>query len=189
MKKKIGNQNMLYPTPVTIVGALVNGKVNFLNVAHVGILNAAAPHLISLGMGKVHYTNSGIRQNKTFSVNILSQDKMVEMDYVGLVSGSKTDKSDVFETFFGELKTAPLIQDCPLSMECRLHDTYETKTHDVFIGEIVATYADDAVLTDGKVDLAKVKPLLFDRSSMMYWSLGQAVGKCWSEGKQYKKSE
>ena len=50
MKKKIGNQNVLYPTPVTIVGALVNGKVNFLNVAHVGILNAGVPHLISLGM-------------------------------------------------------------------------------------------------------------------------------------------
>lgn len=186
MKKKIGNQNVLYPTPVTIVGAFVNGKANFLNVAHVGILNAAAPHLISLGMNKAHYTNIGIREQKTFSVNILSQDHMIAMDYVGLVSGSKTDKSGVFETFFGELKTAPLIQNCPLSMECSLHDIYELKTHDVFIGEIVATYVDEAVLTDGKVDLAKVKPLLFDMSSLQYWSLGQAMGKCWNVGKQYK---
>lgn len=186
MKKKIGNQNVLYPTPVTIVGALVNGKANFMNVAHVGILNAAAPHLISLGMSKAHYTNIGIREQKTFSVNILSQDHMIEMDYVGLVSGSKSDKSGVFETFFGELKTAPLIQNCPLSMERRLHDIYELKTHDVFIGEIVATYVDEAVLTDGKVDLAKVKPLLFDMSTLQYWSLGQAMGKCWNVGKQYK---
>jgi flavin reductase (DIM6/NTAB) family NADH-FMN oxidoreductase RutF len=72
MKKKIGNQNALYPTPVTIVGALVNGKTNFINIAHVGILNAGAPHLISLGMGKIHHTNAGIRENKTFSINILS---------------------------------------------------------------------------------------------------------------------
>jgi flavin reductase (DIM6/NTAB) family NADH-FMN oxidoreductase RutF len=187
MKKKIGAQNLLYPSLVTIVGALVNGKVNFLNVAHVGILNAGAPQLISLGMGKTHHTNIGIRENKTFSVNILSQNQMVAMDYVGLVSGAKTDKSGVFETFLGELATAPLIRDCPLSMECKLYDTYELKTHDVFIGEIVASYADDAVLTNGKVDLAKVKPLLFDMSSMQYWSLGQAAGKCWSEGKQYKK--
>jgi len=186
MKKKIGSQNVLYPTPVTIVAALVNGKANFLNVAHVGILNAAAPHLISLGMNKAHYTNIGIREQKTFSVNILSQDHMIKMDYVGLVSGSKTDKSGVFETFFGELKTSPLIRNCPLSMECRLHDTYELKTHDVFIGEIVATYADEAVLTDGKVDLAKVKPLLFDMNTLQYWSLGQAMGKCWNVGKQYK---
>jgi flavin reductase (DIM6/NTAB) family NADH-FMN oxidoreductase RutF len=187
MKKKIGSQNVLYPTPVTIVGALVNGKMNFLNVAHVGILNAGSPHLISLGMGKAHHTNIGIRENKTFSVNILSQDRIIEADYVGLVTGSKVDKSEVFETFFGELKTAPLIQNCPLSMECSLFDTYELKTHDVFIGEIVATYADEAVLTDDKVDLAKVKPLLFDMSSMKYWSLGKPVGKCWNVGKQYRK--
>ena len=188
MKKKIGNQNVLYPMPVTIVGTLVNGKVNFLNVAHVGILNAGAPHLISLGMGKRHHSNIGIRENKTFSVNILSQNQIVEADYVGLVTGSTTDKSQVFETFFGELQTAPLIQNCPVSMECRLHDIYELKTHDVFIGEIVATYAEDAVLTGGKVDLSKVKPLLFDISSMKYWSLGRPVGDCWNEGKQYKKS-
>ncbi len=188
MKKKIGNQNVLYPMPVTIVGAMVNGKVNFINIAHVGILNASAPHLISLGMGKVHHTNDGIRENKTFSVNILAQEQMVEMDYVGIVSGSKTDKSDVFETFFGELKTAPLIQNCPLSMECRLYDTYQVRTHDVFIGEIVATYADEAILTGDKVDLAKVKPLLFDMSSRMYWALGSAIDNCWSVGRQYKKS-
>jgi flavin reductase (DIM6/NTAB) family NADH-FMN oxidoreductase RutF len=187
MKRRIGNQNVLYPTPVTVVGALVNGKVNFLNVSHVGILNAGSPHLISLGMGKTHHTNDGIRENKTFSVNILSQDCIVEADYVGLVSGAKTDKSGVFETFFGELKTAPLIKNCPLSMECRLYDTYDLKTHDVFIGEIVATYADESALTDGKVDLAKVRPLLFDMSSMKYWSLGPAVGNCWNAGKQYKK--
>ncbi len=188
MKKKIGSQNVLYPTPVTIVGALVNGKANFLNVAHVGILNAGAPHLISLGMGKAHYTNIGIRKNKTFSVNIVSQDQIVEADYVGLVTGSKVDKSGVFETFFGELKTAPVILNCPLSMECRLYDTYELKTHDVFIGEIVATYAEEAVLAGGKVDLAKVKPLLFDMSSMKYWSIGRPAGDCWNVGKQYKKS-
>jgi flavin reductase (DIM6/NTAB) family NADH-FMN oxidoreductase RutF len=187
MKKKIANQNVLYPTPVTIVGALVNGKVNFLNIAHIGILNAGSPHLISLGMGKTHYTNIGIRGNKTFSVNILSQNQIIEADYVGLVTGSKVDKSEVFETFFGELKTAPLIQHCPLSMECSLYDTYELKTHDVFIGEVVATYADEDVLTKGKVDLSKVKPLLFDMSSMKYWSLGQPVGDCWNVGKEYKK--
>jgi flavin reductase (DIM6/NTAB) family NADH-FMN oxidoreductase RutF len=125
-------------------------------------------------------TNPQTTVEEKFSVNILSQDQMVEMDYVGLVSGSKTDKSGVFETFFGELKTAPIIQNCPLSMECRLNDTYELKTHDVFIGEIVATYADETVLSDDKVDLAKVKPLLFDMASKKYWSLGPAVGSCWS---------
>jgi flavin reductase (DIM6/NTAB) family NADH-FMN oxidoreductase RutF len=123
-------------------------------------------------------------ETKTFSVNILSQDKIVEADYVGMVSGNKVDKSSVFETFFGELKTAPIIKNCPLSMECRLYDTYDAKSHDIFIGEIVATYADDVVLTDGKVDLSKVKPLLFDMSSRKYLALGSAIGNCWSIGKK-----
>ena len=187
MKKKIGSQNVLYPSLVTIVGAVVKGKVNFVNIAHVGILNAHAPHLISLGMNKAHHTNIGIREGRTFSVNILSQEQMVEADYVGLVSGSTTDKSGVFEIFYGELKTAPLIKNCPLSMECRLYDTYDIETHDLFIGEIVATYADEAVLSEGKVDLSKVRPLLFDMSGLQYRSLGPAVGKCWNAGKQYKK--
>ena len=99
MKKKIGNSNVLYPMPVTIVGALVNGKINFINIAHVGILNASSPHIISLGMGKIHHTNAGIRENKTFSVNILSQDQMVEMDYVGMVSAARPTSPECLRPF------------------------------------------------------------------------------------------
>ena len=54
------------------------------------------------------------------------------------------------------------------------------------MGELVQTYADDAVMTDGKVDIAKVKPLLFDMASKEYWSLGLSVGKCWNAGKALK---
>jgi flavin reductase (DIM6/NTAB) family NADH-FMN oxidoreductase RutF len=186
MKRKIGHQNVLYPTPVAIVGALVHAKPTFLNISHVGILNASAPHLISLSMSKSHYTNSGIKEQGTFSVNIPSEDQVVEADYVGMVSGWTTDKSAVFEVFYGELKTAPLIRACPLSMECRLHDIYDLPTHDIIIGSVVATYADDAALSDGEVDIARVRPLLFDMSSRTYWSLGPAVGHCWHAGRRYR---
>jgi flavin reductase (DIM6/NTAB) family NADH-FMN oxidoreductase RutF len=188
VKQKIGSQNVLYPTPVAVVGALVNGKANFCNISHNGILNAAEPHFIMLSMSKHHHTNLGIREHKTFSVNIVSAADVVRADYVGIATGSRTDKSSVFETFYGELKTAPLIRDCPLSMECRLYDTYEIKTHEIFIGQVVATYADDAVLTDGEVDLEKVKPLLFDMTSRKYWTVGPAAGVCWSAGKQFQKT-
>jgi flavin reductase (DIM6/NTAB) family NADH-FMN oxidoreductase RutF len=184
MKQHIGSDNVLYPTPVTLVGTLVDGIPNFINIAHIGILNAARPHLISLGMGKRHYTNQGIKDNRTFSVNLPSEDMVVVADYVGLVSGRSVDKSALFEVVFGELQTAPMIGACPLSMECRLHSVMDTLTHDVFVGEVVATYADPAVLTDGKVDLAKVRPLLFDMSTHTYWSLGKPVARCWDVGKQ-----
>jgi flavin reductase (DIM6/NTAB) family NADH-FMN oxidoreductase RutF len=100
-----------------------------------------------------------------------------------LVSGKNVDKSKVFEVFYGELKTAPMVATCPLSIECKLVDVYQTKTHELFIGEVVNSYADDSCLTNGKVDLAKVDPLLFDMNTTQYWSLGNPVGKCWNAGK------
>ena len=187
MKEKLDGINVLYPTPTTIVGAEVNAKPNFLTIAHIGIVNHARPYLISVSLGKVHYTNSGIKENKAFSVNIPSEELVVETDYVGIVSGKKTDKSNVFEIFHGEVAHAPMIKGCPLNMECRLYDTYDTPTHDLFIGEIVQTYADESVLSDGKVDITKVKPLLFDMGSIKYWSLGDAVADCWNVGKKLKK--
>ena len=186
MLEKIGRQNALYPMPVTLIGTVVEGRVNFINIAHVGILNAAAPHRISLGMSKSHYSNRGIREHRAFSVNLPSQQMVEAADYVGLVSGKAADKSKVFETFFGEVENAPLIKDCPVAMECRLVETLDTPTYEVFVGEVVATWADPAVLTEGRVDLAKVQPLLFDMASREYWSLGKPVARCWQVGKKHR---
>ena len=111
MKKKLGGLNVLYPTPTTIVGAMVDGRPNFITIAHVGIVNHATPQLISLSMAKVHYTNEGIKENKAFSVNIPSENLVTETDYVGLVSGKKTDKSGLFEIFYGGLENAPMIKE------------------------------------------------------------------------------
>ena len=187
MKKQLGGINVLYPTPTTILGAIVKDKPNFITIAHIGIVNHAKPYLISFSLAKPHHTNTGIKENKAFSVNIPSEDLVVETDYVGLVSGKKTDKSDLFEIFYGELENAPMIKECPLNMECRLYDTYDTPTHDLFIGEIVETYADESVLAEGKVDLAKLKPLLFDMSSVKYWSVGEVVAGAWNVGKKLKR--
>ena len=186
MKKPLDGINVLYPTPTTIVGAIVEGKVNFITIAHIGIVNHARPYLISLSLAKPHHTNAGIKENKTFSVNIPNEDLVVETDYVGIVSGKKTDKSSVFEVFYGNLENAPMITECPINMECKLYDVYDTPTHDLFIGEIVETYADESVLKNGKVDLARLKPLLFDMSSIKYWSIGNPVAGCWNIGKQLK---
>ena len=185
--KPIGKVNALYPTLTTIVGATVNGKPNFLAIAHVGIMNHGTPQYLSFGISKSHFTNQGIIENKAFSVNIPSRSQVVETDYVGLVSGKKTDKSAVFELFYGETKTAPMIRTCPVVMECRLDRTFDFDTHDVFIGEIVETYASEDVLSESKIDISKVDPLLFDMSSVKYWSLGEVVAGAWNAGKKMKR--
>lgn len=182
--EKIGRVNALYPTPTTLVGALVRGKPNFITIAHVGIMTMDQ---ISLGIHKSHYTNAGIRENGAFSVCLPSEDLMVETDYCGIVTGKKTDKSALFDVFYGELETAPMIRQCPVCMECRLERTVDFSSHDVFVGDIVQTYADPGVIVGGKVDIARVRPLLFDMASKRYWSLGPAVGNCWGAGKRLKK--
>lgn len=187
MKKTLNAINALYPTPTVLVGAMVDDKPNYITIAHVGIVNHARPYLISLSSAKAHYTNEGIRKNREFSVNIPSEDLVVQTDYAGIVSGKNTDKSELFEIFHGQLENAPMIKQCQVNMECRLYDIYDTPTHDLIIGEIVETYAAESVLTEGKIDLAKLKPLLFDMSSIKYWSLGGIVADCWKVGKQLKK--
>jgi len=185
--KAIGAVNALYPTPTTLVGSTVNDKPNFLTIAHVGILNHGTPQYLSIGLGKVHYSNAGIIENKTFSICLPSEDLMVKTDYCGLMTGKKTDKAARFDIFYGELKTAPMISECMVNMELKLHYMLDYKTHDIFVGELVQTYADDSVMKDGKIEIAKLRPLLFDMSSIQYFSLGEPVGRCWNVGKQLKK--
>jgi flavin reductase (DIM6/NTAB) family NADH-FMN oxidoreductase RutF len=183
MKEKLGAINALYPTPTVLVGATVSGKANFITIAHIGIMTHSH---ISLGMGNIHYTNAGIKENKTFSVCLPSEDLVIETDYCGIMTGKKTDKSALFDVFYGELKTAPMIQQCKVCMECRLDRIVDFPTHDIFIGEIVQTYADESILSDTKIDISKLKPLLFDMNSKKYWSLGGEIAQCWNIGKQLK---
>jgi len=182
-------KNGLYPSLTTIVGADTETGPNWITVAHVGILNhgaGEAPQYLSIGLNRSHYTNSGIRGYGEFSINIPSTRMMLVTDYAGLVSGSRTDKSRLFPIERGRLEHAPMIGDCPLSMECRLARTLSLGHHEIFIGEVVATYVEEQCLTDGKPDLARIDPLLFDFMMIDYWSLGQRIGKPWREGKAFR---
>ena len=143
MKKNIGPVNCLYPLPAVLVGADVDGKPSYLTIAHVGLASTKA---ITLSINKVHYINRWIIENKTFSVNLPSESMVVETDYCGLVSGKDTDKGALFTNFYGKLKTAPMIEQCPLNMECKLVNTVDMGTHDLFIGEVMETYCEEKIL-------------------------------------------
>jgi len=184
MKIKVETKNAMYPMPIILVGANVNGKPNFITVAHVGILSFDT---VSLGLGKMHLTNKGIFENNCFSINIPSEDMVVITDYSGLVSGSKVDKSVLFDIEYGTLNTAPLIKNAPVNMELELIECLDYKTHDIFIGKVVNTYAEQSVLLNGKIDLTKVKPMLFDMHQMKYWKLGESFADCWNIGKSFGK--
>lgn len=187
MKKNIGAVVGLYPTPVTIVGTEINGKINWMNVAHVGIWGFDK---MLLSMGKIHYTNKGLKENKTVSINIVNEVMLAETDYVGLVSGKDVDKSKVFEYFTGELKGAPLIKNAPIAMECEIVEIYETETHDNFIVRPVNTYVNEEFLSkNGKIDYEKVKPVLFEMPNRQYLSTGNVIAKCWNIGNTYMRNK
>ena len=184
MKIELKERNALYPLPVALIGTDVDGKENFITIAHLGI---GAMDMVTLGMGNSHYTNKGIIANREFSINIPSADMVIETDYIGLVSGSRTDKSGIFKTFRGTLKHAPMIEKAPVTMECKLVDHIDYKTHDLFVGRVEKIYAEENVITNGTIDIAKVRPMLFDMHQRKYWKVGEPFADAWSAGKSYGK--
>jgi len=189
-KVDIGRNVSIYPMPVTLVGAMVEEKPDFMAVAWITRANATPP-MLAISLNKPRHTAKGIRENKTFSVNFPGANMVEQTDYCGLVSGRESDKASIFEVFYGDLKTAPMIESCPLSLECRLADILELPTNDLFIGEIVNGYADEGSFTEGKLDVQKIDPLLLTMPDNSYWRIGDYVGAAWSIGASLmkKKSE
>lgn len=178
MKKQIRNTLALYPTPLVVVGAMVDGKPNWLLVGHLGIIGHDR---VMVSLAKTHYTNQGIKATRALSINIVDEALLPKADYTGCVSGSKQDKS---ENKIGEAGT-PLIDAAPVSMSCTVEDIYETEGFESFICKIAATYAEESVLTlEGKIDYHALKPVLFEMPTYEYLRTGEVIGKCMSYGKQ-----
>lgn len=180
-KKNIGNVLALYPKPMTVVGAEVEGKVNWLVVGHTGIIGHDR---VLVSMSKSHYTNQGIRKSKKLSINLVSREMLPQADYVGSVSGASVNKSGVFKYHWGENGT-PVIDASPLTMECNVEDIFETEGFDNFICSIANTYAAPEVLdSEGKLDYTQLKPVLFEFPTYSYIATGVIIGKCRNLDKQ-----
>lgn len=179
----VGENVFLYPMPVTLLGANVRGKANFMPLGWISRVNAEPP-MVGIGVYKPHHTCEGILENRTFSINVPDAALMKKTDYCGLVSGKDTDKSGIFSVFYGQLGTAPMIHECPLRMECRTVDTLSLPTNYLFIGEIVASYTEERFLTGGKPDIRKINPLLLTMPDNTYWTVGACAGSAWDAGKE-----
>lgn len=180
MKQNIGHSIALYPTPLAVVGAMVNGKPNWLLVGHLGIIGHDR---VMVSLASAHYTNQGIRDSKVLSINIVDEALLPKADRAGCVSGAKTDKSDLFDYVVSDTG-APMIAAAPVSMECTVEDIYKTPNFESFICKIAATWADDSVLQDGKLDYTKLKPVLFEMPTYQYLRTGEVIAPCMSFGKQ-----
>ena len=198
IKNKIHPAGYITPVPVVLVGTNVKGKPNF-NAIGWSVTLEFVPPLVSISSNQIHHNNVGIRENQTFSINIPSEDMVEIVDYCGMKSGRKFDKGSIFDVFYGELETAPMIKEAPINMECKVIHTVDTTKisrakhgHDIFIAEVVQAYCEEKYLTNGMPDITKVKPITLgatERKKVFYYSLGKQVGRAFKIGLGYKENK
>jgi flavin reductase (DIM6/NTAB) family NADH-FMN oxidoreductase RutF len=182
-KTKLGPQTLLFPMPATLVGATVGGKPNFMTAAWCAIA-AGKPPSIAVGINKTRYTLEGIQEHGTFSINVPSSDMAKSVDFCGIYSGRGKDKTGVFTVFNGELKTAPLIEECPVNLECKVIHLLDLGSHTLVVGEIKETFIAEGCLTDGKPDAQKIDPLAYITGTSMYYRLGEQIAPAFQVGKE-----
>jgi flavin reductase (DIM6/NTAB) family NADH-FMN oxidoreductase RutF len=169
--------------PATLIGAVVDDKPNFMTAAWCGIA-AFRPPTLTVGIQPVRYTLKGIQEHGTFSVNVPSADLVEKVDYCGIYSGKKKDKSQLFKVFYGSLDSAPLIDECPVNLECTVKHSLDIGSHILLVGEIMETHISTQCLTDGKPDAEKIDPLIYVTALQQYRRLGDVVAKAFDAGKE-----
>ena len=181
MRRNFGAKPICYPQPVFILAAYdENGIPNAMNAAWGGISDDKE---ISFCISAGHKTTHDILARRAFTVSMADAAHVVECDYVGVVSGNDVpDKLAKcgFHTAKSEFVDAPLIDELAMALECRLV-SYDPETCRL-VGEIVNVCADERVLTDGKIDPAKLKPITFDPMNNAYLVLGEKVGNAFKDG-------
>jgi flavin reductase (DIM6/NTAB) family NADH-FMN oxidoreductase RutF len=183
-KIQLGPQPFMGVMPAVLVGTNVNGKPNYMTAAWVTVA-CMSPPMVCVAINHARHTMKGIDENGTFSLNIASTQQAIETDHCGLVSGARADKSKVFDSFYGSLKTAPMANECPVNIECEVFKSVDCGSHELYIGEITEVYVSEDCMKDGKPDIEKIDPIIYAGGN--YWQLGKQVGKGFSAGKKFRK--
>lgn len=187
MKKSLGAKAVVIPSPVLIIGTYdETGNPNAMNVAWGG---QCGPRHIALNLSH-HKTTENMELKKAFTCAFADKEHVVAADYVGIVSGAKTpDKIQKagWTAVKGEKVDAPVFEQLPLTVECEIIEMEKTSVGELrVVGEIVNTVADESILTDGKIDLGKLQPIIFDSVASEYRVVGDKVGDAWKSGLQLK---
>lgn len=183
MKKNLGSTGELFPQSVFIVASYDEGGVpNAMNVAWGG---ECTRNEIAINIGD-HKTTDNILAKGAFTVAPADKAHVVEADYFGMATGRKVNKAARSGLTFtkSEFVDAPVIDEFPLTMECKVKDVQDWGGEKRFIGEIINTRVDEAILDDeGRIDFAKFQPIVYDSTRRLYRVVGDVVGEAWDAGK------
>ena len=183
MRKNFGAKSALYPMPVLILAAWGDdGVANAMNAAWGGI---SEENEILICVSAEHKTTENILKRKAFTVSMATADRVAECDYLGIVSGNdvpnKLERCGLHAEAAATVD-APVIAELPMALECRLKDYNPDNCR--LVGEIVNIAVDESVLTDGAVDVAKLRPITYDGLAHGYYVLGEKVGQAFSDGER-----
>jgi len=174
---KVRIANIPYgPYIAVLVGAMVNGKPNYTTVGAYGVVSQKPVLYVSLKNS--HHTTKGVLENGFFTVNIPSSQAVEKTDYCGSVSGNKVSKAELFESFYDVSGNAPMIKECPLNYLCKVIRTVDIFDFTMFLGEIIAVYANEECLENGRPNALRVKPTVLMDSG--YYDVKDRVGSVFS---------
>ena len=183
--KKSFDKGFVAPHPVFIVATYdANGEPNAMNAAWAG---QVGPNQIAIALS-THNTTNNIKRNMEFTVGYATKETIEACDYVGMVSKNKVpNKLDIcgLTATKSERINAPIINELPVSIECKVVKIEEEFNENRVVAEIVGLVADESVLTDGKVDFDKLHLVVFDTVSLCYREVGASVGGAWGAGKKF----
>lgn len=186
MRKNFGSKPWLYPQPVFIIATYdENGTPDAMNAAWGGLSES---NEISMCLSAGHKTVKNLLKSGAFTVSMATASRMTECDYVGLVSGNdvpnKLEKAGL-HTIKSEFVDAPLIEELPMAVECRLI-SYDAETCRL-VGEIVNVNADESILDEnGQIDVSKLEPITYDPVHHTYIKLGETIGHAFQDGAKLK---
>lgn len=185
MRKNFGTKPWFYPLPVLIIGTYdENGKADAMNAAWGGLYDS---NMVELCLSAGHKTTKNIKSQKAFTVAFADASHVAACDYVGIVSANNTpDKMEKagFTVTKSEFVNAPIINELPITLECKFVKTTEDGN---IIGEIVNISADESVLDgEGMIDVSKLRPIAFEPVRNGYHVLGEKVGNAFSDGNSLK---
>lgn len=181
MRKDFGKKLSFIPLPVLIIGTYDEaGNANAMNAAW-GVQSDYEQVSIILSE---HKTTANLEKTKAFTVSFATADTVKISDYFGVVSGNKEDKikKSGVKIVKSNYVNAPIILDYPLTLECEVI-SYE---NELLVGKVINVSADEAILTNGKIDVEKLNPICFDSITNSYRVLGEVVGKAFKDGLELK---
>ena len=183
MRKNFGAKTWLYPMPVLIIGTYdEQGIPNAMNAAWGGIYDTG---LVMVCLADDHKTTETIKKAGAFTISFATAQTVVPCDYVGIVSANRQPDKFAkagFHATKSEYVNAPVIDELPMTVECKLVKFNEDG---ICIGEIINVAADESILDeDGRVDAKKLDPIIYDSVTHAYWNLGERVGQAFSDGKK-----